>query len=139
MQIVRMDQNILPCVDLLPPTRPFRPVIFQTREDIKIVKPGRIEVVIAEIPAGFKSDGASVPRAFQPLFPPLGMYLIAALAHDFWCVKANNTQSYDPRDYGDQNFHQWVRWCGVSQARAKPMSAAVISYGNYLHFTGKLK
>ncbi len=38
------------------------------------------------IPAGFTSDGASVPRFLWRLFPPFGKYLEAAVVHDWFCV-----------------------------------------------------
>jgi hypothetical protein len=34
------------------------------------------------MPAGFETDGASVPRLLWWLFPPIGRYLLAALVHD---------------------------------------------------------
>lgn len=36
-----------------------------------------------KIPAGFLSDGASIPRAFWSIFSPFGEYLRAAIVHDF--------------------------------------------------------
>ena len=41
------------------------------------------------VPAGFESDGASIPRVFWPLFgSPFGReYRIAALVHDYYCEK----------------------------------------------------
>lgn len=35
------------------------------------------------VPAGFESDGASVPRWAWPLFPPVGRYFAAAVVHDY--------------------------------------------------------
>jgi len=37
------------------------------------------------VPAGFVSDGASVPQALWNLFPPFGRYLEAAIIHDYLC------------------------------------------------------
>ena len=37
------------------------------------------------IPAGFPSDGASVPRWAWTFFPPSGQYTGAAIVHDFIC------------------------------------------------------
>ncbi|WP_442908701.1 DUF1353 domain-containing protein, partial [Hydrogenovibrio sp. 3SP14C1] len=34
------------------------------------------------VPEGFISDGATVPRIFWPIFPPIGRYLKATLVHD---------------------------------------------------------
>jgi hypothetical protein len=44
------------------------------------------------VPEGFVSDGASVPRWFWRMLPPFGLYLRAAILHDWlyrsgWCSK----------------------------------------------------
>lgn len=36
-----------------------------------------------EVPVGFETDFASVPRAFWPVFPPTGRYSKAAVVHDW--------------------------------------------------------
>lgn len=38
---------------------------------------------IIVVPAGFKTDFASIPWGFRNLFPPLGKYSRAAVVHDF--------------------------------------------------------
>ncbi len=38
------------------------------------------------IPAGFHSDGASVPKFLWNIFPPFGKYLYSAIIHDYFCV-----------------------------------------------------
>lgn len=40
-----------------------------------------------QVPQGFESDGASVPRLFWRLFPPSGQYTAAAIVHDWLCVQ----------------------------------------------------
>ena len=35
------------------------------------------------IPKGFVTDGATVPRAFHSIFPPIDTYFLAALLHDY--------------------------------------------------------
>jgi hypothetical protein len=42
---------------------------------------------IIKIPAGFRTDLASVPRLFWAVLPPQGAYERAAVAHDFLCVE----------------------------------------------------
>lgn len=37
----------------------------------------------ASIPVGFRTDFASIPRAFWSIFPPIGRYAGAAVIHDF--------------------------------------------------------
>jgi hypothetical protein len=41
---------------------------------------------IIDVPAGFTTDGASVPRVFWSLFSPTGSYLKAAVIHDYLYV-----------------------------------------------------
>ncbi len=48
-----------------------KPLIFQGRDQ-------RFEV-----PVGFVTDMASVPRAFWTLWPPVGVYSLAAVLHDY--------------------------------------------------------
>jgi hypothetical protein len=44
------------------------------------------EFGLAQIPYGFESDGASVPKILWNLYPPFGEYLEAAIIHDWFCV-----------------------------------------------------
>jgi len=41
---------------------------------------------IIDVPVGFITDGASVPRVFWSLFSPTGSYLKAAVIHDYLYV-----------------------------------------------------
>jgi hypothetical protein len=41
---------------------------------------------LIQIPFGFVSDGASVPKALWNLYPPFGEYLEAAVIHDWFCI-----------------------------------------------------
>ena len=38
------------------------------------------------IPVGFETDGATVPRIFWPIFPPMWKYSKAAVLHDYLIV-----------------------------------------------------
>ena len=134
---IQINTKELPNVDLLVPVHALRPLRYRIQYDVRILDPKG--GVIATIPKGFISDGASVPLFFHRIAPPMGMYLMAALAHDYYCELANDSGDYEERKHGDDNFHQWLRWCGVSQLRAKPMSAMVKMYGKGLKLTGKLK
>lgn len=42
-----------------------------------------------EVPVGFKTDFASVPRAVQALIPSTGAHTEAAVLHDWFCVQLN--------------------------------------------------
>lgn len=44
------------------------------------------EFGLVQVPCGFKSDGASVPKILWNVYPPFGKYLEAAIIHDWFCV-----------------------------------------------------
>jgi hypothetical protein len=54
-------------------TRPFRYVM--TSGDV------------ITVPAGYRTDGASIPRRLQDIFPPFGAWVEAALIHDYLCTR----------------------------------------------------
>lgn len=62
-------------VEILLPARLFE------RTRYRLIKP--LELAGVVVPAGFVTDGASVPRPLWPLFPPTGRYFAAAVVHDW--------------------------------------------------------
>ena len=48
---------------------------------------------MVQVPFGFMSDGASVPKVMWNIFPPFGEYLEAAVIHDWFCVLGHATTS----------------------------------------------
>lgn len=78
---------------------------------------------VITIPAGFRFDGASVPRALWWAVPPTGPYLAAAMLHD-WCYEFESWISNMPRADADGLFRrvmghellpgvvvpEWLRW-----------------------------
>jgi len=75
------------------------------------------------IPQGFATDGATIPRVFWPIFPPVGEYFLAAAAHDYaliegWCWSDAATV-----------FDQALKELSVSAWRRRTMVAAVRVYG----------
>lgn len=48
------------------------------------------------VPAGYLTDGASVPRAFWSMIPPWGSYGQAAVAHDIVCEYLSITVDGQP-------------------------------------------
>lgn len=78
-----------------------------------------------EIPSGFKTDFASVPRAFWSLLPPWGRYKKAAVVHD-WLYAGHGVAS---RREADAIFIRMMRELGVSLWRRWTMWAAVRLFG----------
>lgn len=83
--------------------------VYTLLEDLVVVWNGRVLVV----PAGFKSDGASVPRFFwRCVFPPGdSKALRAAFAHDF--IYREHPQGWTKAD-ADNMFYDLLREDGVS-------------------------
>jgi len=79
---------------------------------------------IVEIPEGFASDGASVPKALWWMYHPFGRYLKAAVVHDWFCV----TQTIDYKEAA-LVFREAMEVCGVNRWRRQKMYWAVKYFG----------
>jgi hypothetical protein len=77
------------------------------------------------IPAGFTSDGASVPRLLWRLFPPFGKYLEAAVVHDYFCVLGHRGESPINSVAAAKVFKEAMRVCGVAAWRVHLMYLGV--------------
>ena len=133
---VSIDSLELP-VTLLRPTRPLQPIRFKLLYDTTIISPNG--KVLAAIQKGFVSDGASTPWYFRGLAPPLGMYLMAAVVHDYHCKRASDLKDWKIRQKADRLFQKHLRWCGVGQPRSRVMSSSVIAHGRIQKLKGLYK
>lgn len=82
-----------------------------------------IECAGHSVPAGFISDGATVPRIFWPIFPPIGRYLKATLVHDYYLQ-----QGYS-RKQADHHFKACLIALNVEPWRVNVLFYAVRVYG----------
>lgn len=76
-------------------------------------------------PAGYESNGASVPRLFWIFYPPLtGKYRSAAIIHDWYC-------EFKTRPWRDVHnvFKEMCLACGVSSLNASILHLAVYCFG----------
>ena len=98
---------------------------------------------VIEVPVGFRTDGASIPRLLQGLLPAWGRWSRAAIIHDYLCRAIDDERpvlAYDwrvsPYGYGiapvigtrrqaDAIFHEALIVCGVSRPLAFIMWLAV--------------
>lgn len=64
------------------------------------------------VPAGFRTDGATVPRVFWNIFSPIGGYLGAAVVHDFLYSPHNRrfTRAECDRLFLEAMFNLGVGW-----------------------------
>ncbi len=110
-----------------PVTTPFggSPGLYQLREALHV----GVGPFLIVVPAGFVTDGATIPRVAWPLIghPMVGRYQAAAIAHD---------HLYDTQQVGrlvaDALFCEILTQYGVPRWRARIMYAAVRIGGWYL-------
>ena len=79
------------------------------------------------VPAGFITDGASVPRFLWPFLPSWGRYARAAVVHDYLCVLGRSNIIHPhckSRREADYIFWEAVRVCGVN-----PFTALILFCG----------
>lgn len=77
------------------------------------------------VPAGAKTDGASIPRVLWVTYPPFtGKYRLAAVIHDYYCQQRS-------RGWKDTHkvFYDAMRASGVPEQTAKVMYGAVYGFG----------
>ncbi|MGY1641812.1 DUF1353 domain-containing protein [Geodermatophilus sp. SYSU D00703] len=76
------------------------------------------------VPAGFRTDFASVPRVFAWLIPRYGAYTLAAILHDWLADEGIWSGAVTPRE-ADGLFRRVMREGGVPVLRRWMMWAAV--------------
>jgi len=77
-----------------------------------------------DVPKGFKTDFASVPRMFWTIFPPDGIWSQAAVLHDY-----NYTVKKRSRKDCDNIFLESMQVLGVPIITRRLMFRAVRSFG----------
>lgn len=77
-------------------------------------------------PAGFVTDGASIPRVFWNILSPFGDYFGAAVIHDFLYSPHNTEFS---RDEADSIFLEGMNAKGVPFLRRAVIYSAVRAFG----------
>jgi len=87
------------------------------------------------VPAGFLTDGATVPRPFWSLIPPWGAYGQAAVVHDWLCEQGmlyHNGELVDiSRSRGDAIFKEAMKVAGVGYWTRSVMYWAVRAFAKF--------
>ena len=101
--------------------------IFRLLSDFRYVS----SVGTITVPAGFETDGASVPKAFWNILAPFGKYFHAAVIHDYLYL----TAIYSRLD-SDLLFKEAMYNSGLGWATRETVFRAVrlfgqSSYGSY--------
>jgi len=80
---------------------------------------------LVQVPFGFTSDGASVPRFLWNIYPPFGEYLEAAVIHDWFCVLGHAGTSPISSQDAAKLFLEIMEVMGISWWRRTKMYWAV--------------
>lgn len=83
------------------------------------------------VPAGFKSDGASIPPILWPIIgPPIGSaHCIPAVVHDYLCARA---RTYPQRVLGDAIFFWMLKEYDVPYWKRFLMYLGVRWFGRFI-------
>lgn len=84
---------------------------------------GDIEVAGERVPTGFVTDGATVPRWFWPIYPPVDQYMPAAILHDWMLLEGRGWRA------ANDAFRAALAALGIPRWRAAPMVLATRLYG----------
>lgn len=80
---------------------------------------------IIVVPAGFETDGASVPKFYWFRIPPFGKHFKAAIIHDFLCDIGNPLRPEVNFKVAAKVFREALKVCGVGWLRRNTMYQAV--------------
>jgi len=83
------------------------------------------------VPAGFITDGASIPWIFRRMFSPTGRYFGAAIIHDYILAK-----DWDWKNANHQ-FEVEMTALGIPGWRKSSILASVKLYRAWLRITGR--
>lgn len=86
------------------------------------------------VPRGFLTDGASIPKILQGLFPVWDDYYQAAIFHDYLCeylTKYVNGKAVKiTRSEADKLFSDILVYMGINTVKRKLVIAGVVSYSH---------
>jgi hypothetical protein len=100
-------------------------VLFTLKKDFEYVDPKGVRW---QAKAGLQTDGATIPRVFWPLVghPYGGLYLRAAVIHDYYCVPQNRYRKWEAVH---RVFYEGMLTNGVQPLQANLMYFAVWRFG----------
>lgn len=104
------------------PEKRFEKTLYVLLEDF--------EFLGVKVPKGFVTDGATIPRIFWPILPPVHKYFPAAIVHDYLLTQLT-------RDEADAKFNEALKQLKITKARRYAMYGAVRLYANWKKLLGK--
>jgi hypothetical protein len=110
-------------------TGPLKVELLANGRSARLIHPYRIGTAdgrIIEVPEGFVTDFASVPRLFWRIVPPWGRYSPAAVVHDYLYQSAKVS-----RKEADDIFLELMARLGVPRWKRYTMYWAVRGFGGF--------
>jgi len=118
-----MDNKIV--VEFIPATKWYRRAMW------KLTKAYNSHNGEITVPAGFVSDGASIPFFVRPWFSPTGKYFGAAIVHDYVLVSTHEWKN------ANHQFWKELNALGINTWRKNILLGAVKIYYRFLKLVGK--
>lgn len=116
--------------------------MWHVSEGFKFYTGNREDDAWVNVPAGYLTDGATVPRIFWSLLPPMGRYGAAAVVHDQLCehpvLYVKGTPVAIKRKQVDRIFNEAMKVAHVPRLTRWIMYTAVRAYTKYLTATDKM-
>ena len=106
--------------------KPYEWLLFSHLQYWTLVK-GKPELI--EVPAGFRTDLASIPRLVRSFIPQNGRHRRAAVVHDYLYRYAGRQDHHWTRKQADDVFREAMEVDGVPGYRRFLMYSAVRSWG----------
>ena len=102
-------------------------IMWELAEDWTIEFKNKRVHLILTIRKGFRTDGGSIPKLFQNIISPLGVYLVAFLVHD-----ALYATEYLPRSEADWILLEILQELGATWWRRNEVWSAVRIGGGFV-------
>ena len=101
---------------------------WQLLRPIKYIDIHNGEMIYINVPEGFITDFASVPRPFWIFTPPDGKYTLASVVHDYLCIHPEIMK----RKAADELFMKIAKQSGVNKFTSYIMFAAIRFYRGFI-------
>lgn len=106
--------------------------MWRVKQKFSFTFPWKDKVAVVNVPAGYLTDGASVPRIFWGMIPPWGIYGAAAIVHDLLCeylkILVDGELVKISRKEADQIFVLAMKELEVPQDKIDTIGRAVDGY-----------
>jgi len=84
------------------------------------------------VPKGFVTDGATIPRIFWPILPPVDKYMPAAIVHDYMLTQTSRREA-------DTLFNDTLKLLRIKRYRRWLMYGAVRIFAHWKKLVTKVK